>query len=71
MNLIIFFLQIEGIYKNAHTAIRANPAAEKKEQKPPAVHKKWNRRKLTLAERKDRVAQKKKSFIAKLQEQEP
>jgi len=63
--------QIEGIYKNAHAAIRANPALEKKEKAPTTQKKRWNRRKLTLAERKDRVAQKKKSFIAKLQEQEP
>lgn len=63
--------QIETIYKNAHAAIRANPEAEKKpEQAPPATQKRWTRRKLTLAERKDRVTQKKKSFIAKLQEQE-
>ncbi|XP_044262345.1 60S ribosomal protein L5 [Tribolium madens] len=61
--------QIEGIYKNAHAAIRANPAAEKKPEKaPPATKKRWNRKKLTLAERKNRVAQKKKSFIAKIQE---
>ncbi|CAG9769638.1 unnamed protein product [Ceutorhynchus assimilis] len=63
--------QIEGIYKNAHSAIRANPVAEKKERAAPAQKKIVKRRKLTLAERKDRVAQKKKSYIAKLQEQEP
>ncbi|KAJ8957598.1 hypothetical protein NQ314_006524 [Rhamnusium bicolor] len=63
--------QIETLYKNAHASIRANPELEKKpERAPPAVNKRWNRRKLTLAERKDRVAQKKKSFLAKLQEQE-
>jgi len=63
--------QIENIYKNAHTAIRANPEHEKKEEKaPPATQKRWTRRKLTLAERKDRVTQKKKSFLAKVQEQE-
>jgi len=61
--------QIEGIYKNAHAAIRANPAQEPK--KAPVKGKSWNRRKLTNAERKNRVAQKKKSYIAKLQEQEP
>lgn len=61
--------QIEGIYKNAHAAIRANPALEKKAEKAPVTHKRWNRRKLTNAERKDRVAQKKKSFLAKLQEE--
>jgi len=64
--------QIEGIYKNAHASIRADPTHEK-QTKPKQLKttKKWNRRKLTNAERKDRVAQKKKSFLAKLQEQEP
>ncbi|CAG9856382.1 unnamed protein product [Phyllotreta striolata] len=63
--------QIENIYKNAHAAIRANPEPEKKAEKAPATtQKRWNRKKLTLAERKNRVAQKKKSFLAKLQEQE-
>lgn len=63
--------QVEAIYKNAHSAIRANPEAEKKETAPAAEpRKRYTRRKLTLAERKDRVAQKKKSFLAKLQAQE-
>ncbi|CAH0552709.1 unnamed protein product [Brassicogethes aeneus] len=59
--------QIEGIYKNAHAAIRADPTHEKKPAHAPAKTKRWNRKKLTLAERKDRVAQKKKSYVAKLQ----
>jgi len=63
--------QIEGIYKSAHAAIRADPAHDKKEHEKPVTTKRWNRRKLTNAERKDRVAQKKKSYMAKLQEQEP
>ncbi|KAG5886465.1 60S ribosomal protein L5 [Gonioctena quinquepunctata] len=63
--------QIEGIYKNAHAAIRVNPELQKNTEKaPPATTKRWNRKKLTLAERKDRVTQKKKSYLAKLQEQE-
>jgi len=63
--------QIETIYKNAHAAIRANPEIEKKAEKAPAATtKRWTRRKLTVAERKDRVTQKKKSYLAKLQEQE-
>lgn len=68
---VILFIQIETIYKNAHAAIRANPELEKKPEKTsPGKPKRWNRRKLTLAERKDRIAQKKKSFLAKLQEEE-
>lgn len=71
VNYVILFIQIETIYKNAHAAIRANPELEKKPEKTsPGKPKRWNRRKLTLAERKDRIAQKKKSFLAKLQEEE-
>lgn len=61
--------QIEGIYKNAHAAIRENPEVVKKDRSAVPAKKKTLRRKLTLAERKDRVAQKKKSFLAKLQEE--
>ncbi|KAH0817110.1 hypothetical protein GEV33_005681 [Tenebrio molitor] len=61
--------QIEGIYKTAHAGIRANPEQAKKPEKaPPASRKRYTRRKLTLAERKNRVAQKKQSFLAKIQE---
>lgn len=58
--------QIENLYKSAHAAIRADPThkpAEKKE----VTKKRWNRKKLTLSERKNRVAQKKASFIKKLE----
>ncbi|KAF5302692.1 hypothetical protein FQR65_LT08434 [Abscondita terminalis] len=62
--------QIENIYKNAHAAIRADPAPDKKEPSaPPAKKKRWNRRKLTLSERKNRVAQKKAAFLKKLETQ--
>lgn len=62
-----FHLQVEGIYKSAHASIRANPDAVKKERAPITI-KKVARRKLTVDERKNRVAQKKKSFIAKLEQ---
>jgi len=61
---------IEEMYKKAHASIRADPSqAKKPEKKEPATKKRWNRAKLTLAERKDRVAQKKASFIKKLEGQ--
>ncbi|XP_044757905.1 60S ribosomal protein L5 [Coccinella septempunctata] len=62
--------QVEDIYKKAHAAIRADPTAEKKETKKPENQKRWNRKKLTLAERKNRVAQKKASFLKKLEKTE-
>merc|ERR1711962_1047632 len=59
---------VEEMYKKAHIAIRANPVHEKKPKKD-VKKKRWNRAKLSLAQRKDRVAQKKASFL-RAQEQE-
>ncbi|XP_054622759.1 60S ribosomal protein L5a isoform X3 [Dunckerocampus dactyliophorus] len=53
---------VEEMYKKAHAAIRANPVHEKK-PKREVQKKRWNRSKLSLAQRKDRVAQKKASFL--------
>uniref|UniRef100_A0A8C7ZNZ0 Ribosomal protein L5 n=1 Tax=Oryzias sinensis TaxID=183150 RepID=A0A8C7ZNZ0_9TELE len=60
--------RMEDMYKKAHASIRENPVHEKK---PPKefVKKRWNRAKLSLAQKKDRVAQKKASFL-RAQEQE-
>lgn len=56
---------MEALYKGAHAKIRANPASEKKERKEPAKKKRWNRAKLSKAEKKNRVDQKKKHFLKK------
>jgi len=49
---------LEGIYKKVHAAIRADPAPKKSEKKAPESHfKTKGRRKLTLADRKNRVKQ--------------
>uniref|UniRef100_A0AAZ3S1W9 Large ribosomal subunit protein uL18 n=2 Tax=Oncorhynchus tshawytscha TaxID=74940 RepID=A0AAZ3S1W9_ONCTS len=53
---------VEQMYKKAHAAIRENPVHEKKPKKD-VKKKRWNRAKLSLAQRKDRVAQKKASFL--------
>lgn len=66
----MFFFKIEGLYKKAHEAIRANPDHQVVERTKEPVKKRWNRAKLTLSERKNRVAQKKASFIKKLEEAE-
>lgn len=61
---------IETNYKKAHEAIRADPSHKKKEEKKdPGKQKRWNKRKLTLSERKNRIKQKKASFVKKLQAQ--
>ncbi|XP_006831113.1 PREDICTED: 60S ribosomal protein L5 [Chrysochloris asiatica] len=53
---------MEEMYKKAHTAIRENPVYEKKPKKD-VKKKRWNRPKMSLAQKKDRVAQKKASFL--------
>ncbi|WP_411027110.1 hypothetical protein, partial [Salmonella sp. s54925] len=59
---------IEQLYKAAHAAIRADPspkaAVPEREGKP----KRHGRSRLSLEQRKDRVAQKKKAWLKKLQE---
>jgi len=57
---------IEGIYKKAHAAIRADPGHEKQAAKEYPTQKRFNAAKRTLKERKDHVKQKKEAFIAKL-----
>jgi len=56
---------IESIYKKAFAAIRKDPTHVSKEKKEVA-HKRFGRKKLNLAQRKNRVAQKKATFLAKL-----
>lgn len=52
------------MYKKAHAAIRSNPARETKEKdKKEVTQKRWNKAKLSLADRKNRVRQKKATFL--------
>ncbi|XP_030053066.1 60S ribosomal protein L5 [Microcaecilia unicolor] len=59
---------LETIYQKAHSSIRHDPIQEKKPQKELKC-KRWNRGKLSQAQRKDRVTQKKASFLRALQAQ--
>jgi len=60
---------VEAMYVKAHQAIRADPAPAAK--KDAAVAKKrWNAKKLTLAERKAKVAKAKEDFLAQLEAQQ-
>ncbi|KAK6641356.1 60S ribosomal protein L5 [Polyplax serrata] len=59
---------IESMYKKAHEAIRADPSPAPKKQPKAGKPKRWNKKKLTLASRKDRIAQKKKAFLEKIRE---
>ena len=56
------------MYKKAHEAIRADPEPKKSAKDPAKIKKKrWNPAKLTLEQRKARVAEKKKEFLSKLE----
>nr|AXR98596.1 60S ribosomal protein L5 [Haliotis fulgens] len=57
---------IEAMYKKAHAAIRADPVKKAKPQKT-ITKKRWTKAKVTLAQRKARVKQKKAAFIKKLE----
>uniref|UniRef100_A0A8I5TRI9 Large ribosomal subunit protein uL18 n=1 Tax=Pongo abelii TaxID=9601 RepID=A0A8I5TRI9_PONAB len=50
------------MYRKAHAAIRENPVYEKKPKKE-VKKKRWNHPKISLAQKKDRVALKKASFL--------
>jgi len=60
---------VEGLYKKAHAAIRANPEGKAKPDHK-GTPKRWNRKKLTLSQRRDRVKQKKASFLRANQAQD-
>ena len=60
---------LEEMYRNVHKAIRSKPDREKKTPKTYQNKKRWNRAKLTLKQRKDRVNQLKKNFANKMRSQ--
>lgn len=58
---------VEEMYKKAHANIRANPdRATKPAKKEAGKSKRYNKKKLTLASRKNKIALKKKAVITKL-----
>ncbi|KVI11544.1 Ribosomal protein L18/L5 [Cynara cardunculus var. scolymus] len=46
---------IEELYKKVHSAIRADPTPKKLEKQPPKEHKRFNLKKLTYDERKQKL----------------
>jgi large subunit ribosomal protein L5e len=66
INLGIKADDIETIYKKAHSSIRADPVYKKKPAKK-VTKKRWNKPKLTLEQRKTKIAAHKAEFLAKLQ----
>jgi large subunit ribosomal protein L5e len=59
---------VEALYKKAHAEIKKDPAFKSVKKTKPADYKqkRWTRKSLTRAQRKDRVKQKKESFLKKL-----
>lgn len=57
---------IEPMYQKAHAAIRQDPSYMKKER-PDVKHRRFNRKKLNLKERRERVRQKKAHYLSQLQ----
>lgn len=68
---------LEDVYKKAHEAIRADPShVPVKKDKPAKAEgekakqqKRWNRKKLSLKERKARIAQKKKAILKQVKKE--
>ncbi|KAB1214334.1 60S ribosomal protein L5 [Morella rubra] len=46
---------VEEMYKKVHAAIRADPTIKKSEKEPPKEHKRYNLKKLTYEERKNKL----------------
>ncbi|CAL0328034.1 unnamed protein product [Lupinus luteus] len=46
---------LEALYKKVHAAIRADPTAKKSGKQPPKEHKRYNLKKLTYDERKNKL----------------
>jgi len=57
---------VEEVYKKAHSSIRADPA-RKPQEKKDIKKKRWTRKSMSLAQRKDRVKQKKAAFLKQLE----
>jgi large subunit ribosomal protein L5e len=61
---------VEEMYKKAHNKIRENPEHIKSDKKFEGTQKRFNKKKLTLAQRKSKVAQKKAHFLKKLEKED-
>ncbi|GIY39166.1 60S ribosomal protein L5 [Caerostris extrusa] len=56
---------MEDMYKKAHAAIRSDPERKPKPEKK-VIKKRWNRPKMNLKERRNRIKQKKEAVIRRL-----
>jgi len=60
---------LEAMYEKAHEAIRADPGHTKAVNPKASEKKQWGKTKLSLAARKDKVKQKKASFLHALEQE--
>merc|ERR1712198_65766 len=60
---------VESMYTKCHAAIRDDPTAKPKPKREVKA-KRWNRTKMSLAQRRDRVKQKKAAFLKKMEEED-
>ena len=69
ISYFLCYLKIEALYKKAHAEIKKDPAFKSVKKTKPADYKqkRWTRKSLTRAQRKDRVKQKKASYLKKMQ----
>ena len=58
---------MEGMYKNAHAAIRADPSPKAKVDKK-VEKKRWTAKKIGLSGRQAKIATQKKEFLAQLEQ---
>jgi len=58
--------ELESIYSKAHAAIRADPEYKPTVKKTYETKKRWNASKLTLAVKKNKIAQRKRAVIKRL-----
>merc|ERR1711954_489354 len=61
---------VEAMYANPPKAIRADPSPAAKKDASGIQKKRWNAKKITLADRKAKVAKAKEDFLAQLEAQE-
>ncbi|PQQ03362.1 60S ribosomal protein L5 [Prunus yedoensis var. nudiflora] len=59
---------IEAVYKKVHAAIRADPTLKKIEKQPPKEHKRYNLKKLTYEERKNKLIERLNAFNSAAQD---
>jgi len=59
--------ELETIYQKAHSAIRADPEYKPTQKKTYETKKRWNDKKITLHARKNKIAQKKKAILQRLE----